>query len=185
MGVLRLDTRAFRALSVGVQELEPPDTYIVRAAHGWLELGCAAEARAELAQLSPLWRNHPAVLEVRWLLCAQDKCWEEAVTLARAEQDADPRSPAGWLHLAYALRRMDGGGLALAREILLPAVERFPAEPVIPYNLACYACQLERLDEARLWLQHALVAGEPKEILKMALADEDLQPLWPEIRQMD
>jgi len=91
-----------------------------------------------------------------------------------------PDAAAGWLHRAYALRRVDAGGLAQAWDALLPAADKFPAEPVIAFNLSCYACQLQELDDARAWLKRAAAAG--KEVIKkMALEDDDLQPLWAEI----
>ena len=39
---------------------------------------------------------------------------------------------------------------------LRPAFEKFPKVSVIPYNLACYACQMNKLDEARVWLRRAM-----------------------------
>ncbi len=57
--------------------------------------------------------------------------------------------PAGWLHRAYALRRVANGGLPQAWDALLPAAEKFPGEPVIAYNLSCYACQMQQLDASR------------------------------------
>ena len=101
--------------------------------------------------------------------------------VADAELAAAPDDPAGWLHRAYALRRVSDGGLTRAWDALLPAAKKFPAEPVVAYNLSCYACQLQQLDIARHWLQRALAAGQKAAIKKMALADADLQPLWPEI----
>ena len=49
-----------------MQKLEPPDTHCFSAAIGWLELGNLAEAKAELAQISPAQQEHPDVLEARW-----------------------------------------------------------------------------------------------------------------------
>jgi hypothetical protein len=66
---------------------------------------------------------------------------------------------------------------------LLPAAKKFPDESVIPYNLSCYACQLNQLDIARHWLERAVIAGKKEYIKKMALADDDLKPLWAEIRE--
>ena len=43
---------------------------------------------------------------------------------------------------------------------------------------------MRKLDEARQWLRQALKIGGKKAIKGMALADEDLQPLWEEIRQL-
>jgi tetratricopeptide (TPR) repeat protein len=98
-----------------------------------------------------------------------------------------PSDVSGWVHRAYASRRKEGGGLQTAWDALRPAVELFPDETIIPYNLACYACQLGELDAARHWLSRALeIAGKPqaREALRlMALADPDLAPLQQEISQ--
>ena len=61
--------------------------------------------------------------------------------------------------------------------------EKFPEDPIMRYNLACYECQLGRLEHARNWLQKAFKLGDPKKIKLMALEDPDLQPLWREIGQ--
>jgi len=103
---------------------------------------------------------------------------------ASAEMAAAPDDCSGWLHRAYALRRAAGGGLPQAREALLPAAEKFPREPVVAYNLACYACQLLQLDEAREWFGQAVKVGGAEAVKKMALADDDLKPLWPEIERL-
>jgi len=174
----------FSALLRGVQTLEPPDSHHLNHAIGWLGLGCVADARAELAQIAAEWQEHPEVLEVRWMLLAQEKQWDEALAVARREMAAAPEESGGWLHCAYALRRIAGGGLAQARETLLPAVKLFPQEPVIPYNLACYACQLEQKAEAWQWFQRALHVGNKENIKQMALADPDLKPLWAQIAAM-
>lgn len=162
-------------------KLEPPATHHISAAVGWVELGAPAEARAELAQLAPDLHGHPDVLEVRWLIAAEEKQWEEGLQIARSLLQVAPKRSSGWLHQAYALRRVPGGGVAKAWEALLPASEKFPKEPVIPYNLSCYACQMNQLDTARFWLQRAAAAGGKERIKSMALLDPDLEPLWPEI----
>jgi Flp pilus assembly protein TadD len=161
--------------------LELADIRRVNAALGWLGLNSLADARAELDAIPPAQQLHPAVLEARWLLCAHEKAWRDALVVADSELAAAPDDAAGWLHRAYALRRVDGGGLAQARDALLPAAEKFPDEPVIAYNLSCYACQLQELDAARAWLKRAAAAGGREIIKKMALEDDDLKPLWPEI----
>jgi hypothetical protein len=40
------------------------------------------------------------------------------------------------------------------------------------------------MDTARTWLKRAMDVGDREAIKKMALADEDLKPLWPEISQL-
>jgi Flp pilus assembly protein TadD len=167
-----------------VQSLEPPDSHHLDAAIGWLGLNCIADARAELELISGENQNHPDVLEVRWSISAHEKHWSDALQIAFVEMTLAPDDAAGWLHRAYALRRVDDGGLSKAWDALLPAAKKFPEEPVIAYNLSCYACQMQQLDIARHWLQRAVTAGKKEVIKKMALADADLQPLWSEIKEL-
>ena len=92
-----------------------------------------------------------------------------------------PGRPEGWLHQAvslYRLKRTED-----AWNLLLPMAKKFPRSWVIPYDLACYACQLGKLDEGRQWLRKAFRLGDPKEIKPLALADPDLKPLWSEIEE--
>jgi Flp pilus assembly protein TadD len=62
--------------------------------------------------------------------------------------------------------------------VLLPVARKFPTEPTIPYNLACYTAQLGDLVAARDWLAQAFRLGNAKEIKVQALEDPDLAPLW-------
>jgi Flp pilus assembly protein TadD len=167
-----------------VQGLEPSDIHRLNAALGWLGLHAPADARAELDAIAAAQQSHPAVLEARWLLCVHEENWDDALWVAKLELDAGPDDSAGWLHRAYALRRVEGGGLAPAWDALLPAAEKFPTEPAIAYNLACYACQLNQLADARKWLDCAVKIGGQEAIKKLALADDDLKPLWPEIEAL-
>jgi predicted Zn-dependent protease len=167
-----------------MRKLEPPDTHYFFAAIGWLELGNLTEAKAELAQISPAQQEHPDVLEVRWSISAEAKHWEEGLQAAQALLRHAPERSSGWLHQAYALRRVPDGGVQKAWDALLPAFDKFPKEPTIPFNLSCYACQLRQLDAARDWLKRAVAIGGKRKIKQMALQDSDLEPLWDEIRQL-
>ena len=89
---------------------------------GWIELGNLAEAKAELAQIGPAFQMHPDVLEVRWLLCAEERKWDEGLQVARSLLHSAPDRASGWLHQAYALRRATNGGLRQAWDALLPAL---------------------------------------------------------------
>lgn len=169
---------------MSVPVLEPADIHRLNAAVGWLGLDAPADARLELDAIAPEQQSHPAVLEARWMLCAHEKIWRDALFVADCELAVAPEESSGWLHRAYALRRVDGGGLRQALDALLAAVEKFPAEPVIAYNLSCYACQLDELEAARAWFRRALAMGNPQKLRKMALEDEDLKPLWPEIASL-
>lgn len=164
-----------------MQRLETPDSHYLMAAIGWLELGNAVEARAELEKISAQQQDNPDVLEVRWLICAEEKQWNAALDAARALVKKAPKRSSGWVHRAYALRRADGGGLQSAWDALLPAYEKFPKEPIIPYNLSCYACQMSQFEEALTWLKCALKLGKNGKMKQMALTDPDLQPLWEAI----
>jgi tetratricopeptide (TPR) repeat protein len=167
-----------------MQMLEPPDTHYLLAAVGWLELGNSAEAGAELAHVSPACQEHPDVLEVRWSLSAQQGHWQEALQVSQALLRRAPKRSSGWLHQAYALRRVPDGSVQKACAALLPAFDKFPKESTIPFNLSCYACQMGQLDAARDWLQRAIAIGGKEKIQQMALKDSDLEPLWDEIRQL-
>jgi hypothetical protein len=164
-----------------MSQLEPPDTLFLSAAIGWLELGVPAEAEAELSKVSAGQQSHPDVLEVRWVILARSKRWDAALEIARALLRSAPSRSSGWLHHAYSLRRVSKHGLKQAWDALLPAYEKFPTEPTIPYNLSCYACQMQQLEDARAWLRRALKAGDREKIKQMALDDPDLEPLWDEI----
>jgi Flp pilus assembly protein TadD len=154
----------------------------LNSALGWIELGNFAEARAELSQLPPEIFKRREVLEIRWIIDAACCQWDHALDTAREFLRLAPDEPEGWLHQAYALRRVKGGGIEVARQALEPIEDKFPAEPTIPYNLACYACQLGQLDKARDLLRKAIQRGSLKAIQQLALRDDDLKELWSEIR---
>jgi tetratricopeptide (TPR) repeat protein len=157
--------------------------HTLNAVVGWLELGNSREAYAELRNLPAEYLNDPEVLDVRWILHAREEDWKGAFEIAECLLRVKPASAAGWLHRAYAVRRMPGGGLLEAADALKPAAEMFPEESIIPFNLACYACQLGNLDEARRWLRESLRRQPDGRIKRLALDDDDLEPLWPEIKR--
>ncbi len=169
-------------------QIEPPDTHFVSAAEGWLELGAPAEASSELSNLSPRAREHPDALQLRWAIHAANEDWSTALEVAEQLVTNAPGVSAGWIHRAYATRRNTDGSLEAAWLALYPAAKLFPKEPIIPYNLACYACQMGRLQESKAWLNRALKIpanrNERIMIKKMALADSDLEVLWGEIERL-
>jgi len=149
------------------------------AVQGWIELGNYVEAESELESISLKRRDHPHVLEARWLICANKKEWEKCLSLARSLVRRVPDRPSGWIHLSFALHE-----LKLTKQAwdnLFAVVERFPKVCTIPYNLACYGAQLGRLWEAEQWLKRAFRVGDAKALKEMALADADLKGLWNRI----
>jgi hypothetical protein len=61
-------------------------------------------------------------------------------------------------------------------------VEQFPDEWLIPYNVACYLCQMNRLAEARVLLELASGVGGDR-VEALAKNDEDLAPLRDESKK--
>ena len=167
-----------------MKKLGPPHIHFLSAAEGWLGLGNVAEAKAELARMSRRYLKHPQVLEVRWAIHAQEQDWKEALAAARALIECAPELAFGWVHQAYSLRRVADGGLQPAWDALFPAMEKFPKDPIIPYNLACYACQMQQPAKARILLTRAMALGDPAQIKRMALKDSDLEPIWAEIQTL-
>lgn len=164
--------------------LPAPDSHFLVAASGWLELGCAIEALEELEGISKENRDHPDTQEMRWLIHAKLEDWPAALSVATDLTQSAPNRASGWLHRAYALRRVPEGGLNHAWDALLPAFEKFPKESFISYNLACYACRMGNLTESCKWFQIALRTGKQKALKRMALDDDDLRELWNDIRKM-
>ena len=167
-----------------MEPIGPPEIHYLSAATGWMELGNLAEAKAELKSLGPAFASHPGVLEVSWAIYAADNDWSQALAIAEQLVQNAGNHAVGWLHRAYAMRRAPEGGLQAAWDALVPAVDLFPTEATIPYNLSCYACQMGQLDEARRWLRRAAATGDRNKIKTMAASDFDLEPLWGEIKSL-
>jgi tetratricopeptide (TPR) repeat protein len=157
--------------------LEPPDQQYLSAAEGFAALGMFEDANGELEKIDPFCRALPEVLAVRLAVYEGSKHWELAEVVAKKLFAQDPGNPHWAISLAYATRRL--GSLERAQAILLEAMKRHPKEPIIPYNLACYACQTGELARARDYLSVAFTL-QP-ECRVMALDDRDLQPLWAEL----
>lgn len=164
-----------------MKQLEPPDTRHLRSAEGWLELGNFSEADEELKKISSQLHDHPAVLSVRHDVFAKIEKWADAAEVAGRLAKLMPDRPHVWICLAYAIRRKAGGGIPDAKQILIEAETKFPAEFLIRYNLACYECQLGNLKSAMKWLKKAIELAGEKDIRMMALEDPDLEPLRREI----
>ena len=152
------------------------------AAAGWIELGDIAEAERELAKLPRECRDHPEALLVRWELAAQKKDWEEAHRCGRIVAEQMPERSDGWIKQAYALHELKR--TQDAYNILHQVAGRFSFISVVPYNLACYSAQLGNINEALSWIQEAVKIGGVKEIIGMALKDDDLRPLWSELEKL-
>lgn len=147
-------------------------------------LGNPIEACGELEKIKPAMRMRPEYLELKWRIFADTQQWDEALELAEGMVRDLPDHSGGYILRSYALRRSTKGSVKQATIALLEAAARFPKEPIIPYNLACYACQSGDLPQARKFFRMALEMGDRKELLKMASLDDDLEPLWSELKHL-
>ena len=158
-----------------------PDHRHLEAAEGWLGLGNWREASIELEQIQPQFRTHPSVLEIRYKIHAEAKQWELAVAAAQEVRDLLPDELWGHFYTAYAQHELKH--TQAAYETLKAVVEQNPADYMVRYNLACYACQLGRLEEALQWLKLARKLAGKRNLTELALEDTDLKPLWTQIQR--
>lgn len=165
-----------------MKSIPPPDSHSISSAAGWLILGNPIEALGELEQVSASVKLRPEYLELKWRAYADTQDWDSALDLSEGMVRDLPNHPGGFILRSYALRRSSKGSVEQATTSLLEAAAKFPSEPIIPYNLACYACQSGELDQARKFLRLALEIGDRKELLKMAGMDGDLKSLWKELK---
>jgi len=164
-----------------MKALKYPDLHHLDAAKGWLMLGNLKEANRELDRVSPELQKDADVLEARFAIYAKARRWVACMELAATMLDVAPDRPTAWINTARTLH-----GLRQTRdawEALYAIWEKFPGVPVIPYNLACYACRLGRLHESKRWLRKAFKVGGEK-FRKMALSESDLKPVWALIKKL-
>lgn len=163
-------------------KLEPPESHHVSGAIGWLELGNLGEALTELNRLPERLRECPEALVVRWEIEAKEKDWVSSLETARKLIAGAPKESEGWVKQSYSLHELKR--TQEAWDSLWAVAERFPKLSIIPYNLACYACQLGDHVTALQWLTKAFKLGTREQMKEMALKDTDLQPLRGEIEKM-
>ena len=152
-----------------------PDRHHLDSAEGWLGLGDHLSANEELDQITAELRAHPKVLELWLQIYLMAAKWEASIGIAGALVNLTPANDAGWIHRSFALHELKRTGEAY--DLLLPAAEKFPKNWVVPYNLACYCSQMDRLEEAAEWFRKAMKLDEHT-VKHEAIDDPDLQPLW-------
>ena len=157
-------------------QLGQSETWSLRAAQGWLGLGCIREAKAEIRTIPRHLRTDPGVLAVRSEIYAATGKWRLAGRAARMIITAQPNEPSGYLRAANALHHLKHTDAAV--DILRCVAKHFPDEFLIAYRLACYCCHLGNFRESWLWLKRAMKIGDKPKIELMATADPELQPLW-------
>ena len=163
----------FMLVSISVP-LEPPDQQYWQAAVGYVELGMFQEANDELENIDPFNRAAPEVLAVRLAIYRGLKKWELMQQIAKRLKEFQPDNVQWTISLAYATRR--AYSIDVAMEILIDAEAKFPREAAIPYNLACYYCQLGEMKTRQTLSKKAFEIDLDWRMA--ALEDEDLRPLW-------
>jgi predicted Zn-dependent protease len=146
-------------------------------AEGYLDLKMTGPARRELDRIPAAYHAHPAFLSVRLQAALAGEHWAEAAELAGLLRQLEPGEPIHLIQLAYATRRAKG--IEEARMLLLEALKTFPDVDVIPYNLACYECQLGNLEASLEYLGRA--TAKDARWREIALEDEDLKAIWPRL----
>jgi predicted Zn-dependent protease len=155
------------------------DRLQVEAAEGWLMLGNPLEAHEELEKITGEAAYHPAVLSMRWQVYASAEWWEAAYVISRALCNLVPESADAWICQANTLRHYKG--IMEAWQLLLGVTEKFQDEPIIRYNLACYAAQMGLIEDSCGWLVEAFELEDSSQLKLAAIYDPDLQPLWDRI----
>ena len=151
------------------------DQRYLDGAEGWLGLGDHLSANEELEQITPALKSHPDVLLVRWQIYAKAMKWEACVDIADSVVQQVPDVAEGWIQRSFALHELKR--TEEAHDLLMPALEKFPKDWFVPYNLACYCSQLNRFEEAEKWFKQAMAIDE-ETVKREAIDDPDLKPFW-------
>jgi Flp pilus assembly protein TadD len=114
------------------------------------------------------------VLEARLALYLACQKWRMAAAVGQNLVRLRPENPSWWIRSAYAVRRSDS--IEKAEAILAQAHKLHPTNVIILLNLASYASITGRAREAKSRLRRAIELDRTAR--RMALAVEDLRPLW-------
>lgn len=142
-------------------------------ADGFMDLSMHRHARQELCRLPWAARRQPEFRLLLLRLRSAESHWPKAAALARRMVRQWQDAPALRIQWAYAVRR--SVGIEAARRILLEALQQFPKEPVISYNLACYDAQEGYTQQALAHYRHAIQLDQ--NVRTLAEDDRDLDPV--------
>jgi tetratricopeptide (TPR) repeat protein len=170
-----------RELGDFVLTFESQDLRRLMAAEGYIELGMYDEAAVELDQIDSFSPIASHVLALRLCIYAGLAKWElmEAVAEDLARHNPDDPQWAIWRAYAAARRQSIEG----AKKILLQALYTHPNDPRVHYALSCYESRLNHFNTAKRHLARAIQLDSRLKLL--ALTDEELEPLWSAIDQVD
>lgn len=128
------------------------------AAQGYLELGMAEEALAELSSLATPESNDPDILELRLHVLMQAKRWQDALAAAEELLRSRPAAVPAYIHGAFALHELRR--TAEARDLLLKGPEELRKDPTFHYNIGCYEAVLGNREAALLSLRKSFALDD-------------------------
>ena len=140
---------------------------------GYANLGMVNDALDELDHLSPSMAADGGVMEFRLRLLERAQRWTDAAALAAKLASSHPNEARWFVAWAFAKRRSDS--LETASKILSEAASLHPKDPLIQFNLGCYAAQRGDLTTAHSHVRRAIELDHDLE--KLAHEDPDLEPL--------
>jgi len=149
------------------------DFHRAEAAVGYANLGMFGDALTELETLSPGMLSDPGVLEFKLRLLERANRWQDAAALAARLASSHPDEARWFIAWAFAKRRSDS--IETASKILADAASLHPKDPLIQFNLGCYAAQRGDLSTAQTYVRKAIELDHDME--QLALHDPDLEPL--------
>jgi tetratricopeptide (TPR) repeat protein len=145
--------------------------HYINAAQGYLELGMADEALAELERVPEEDRAHEDVAQLRVYILMRARRWENALDACEALRAGHPELSLCYIHGAFCLHEL--GRTAEAMELLQQGPASLLREPVYFYNLGCYHAVLGNPEEAQSYLQMSFNMDE--KFREIARYDPDLE----------
>jgi len=122
------------------------------------------------------------VMRIRISLYHEAKHWDLLAAVASALTRLAPKEEQGWISWALALRKLKG--VSEAQKVLSKAIPLHGDTcAVLHYNLACYACLLGNIEEAKRRLSTACKMDP--HFKASALDDPDLQAMWDQISTIE
>lgn len=142
----------------------------ILAAQGYLELGMAAEALAELSCLPEIATGDPDIIELRLHILMQATRWNDALSAAEELIRLDAGGIPAYIHGAFALHEL--GRTEEARDLLLKGPSELRKDPTFHYNIGCYEAVLGNREAALESLHTSFALDETYR--ELARRDSDL-----------
>jgi predicted Zn-dependent protease len=159
-----------------MMELTPAEAHHLQAAVGYWELGMSTDALQELSAVTDAQQSHPDILHLRLSILMEQNQWLQALPCAELLCSLLPDQEDPYIKRAFILHEMHQ--TQAAKDCLLQGPSSLRDNALYYYNMACYECQLNHVQEAWLLLERAIqLDANYREI---ARTDTDLTPLWPQ-----